>query len=335
MKKSFLIIFLLFIPFTLYGCSSTKTSDTPKSNNNLISATPTQTDRAIPFILDKTTIYPCPFAINNDTVTFPNWEDNNKISIVKDPLPTNFISTKDVVDFVNYSTNTLTMIDGIIYFGNSADGDALSSINMSDKTYKKLNNNKVHNLIASNQTLFYINKDDNYKLYSYDVSSTQITALSSDRVGNFIINGDYIIYQNLSDKAKLYKITKDGKQKELLTDFSVDSFVVYNGQLLVFNSSDNNNLYLIDPTDLSASRIALMRGEKIKVYNDSLYFINFDDSKHLYSLTVDINTKAVTSSLIYDDGVNEYYPTEKGIFIEKGLNINNTYIYIVKIKIAP
>lgn len=329
MKKSFLIITLLFTTITLYSCSSATTEDTSKSNSN-ISAPATINNTTMPFVLGPTTLYTCPFAINTDTVTFPNWEDNNKISLIKEPLPSNFISTKDVVDFVNYSTSTLAVIGNIVYFGNGADGDVLSSISLSDKIYKKLNNNRVHNLIASNQTLFYINKDDGYKLFSYDIASTKSTALSSDRVGNFIISGDYIIYQNLSDNARLYKITTDGKQREMLTDYSVDSFVVYAGKLLVFNSSDNNNLYLVDPADKSSARLSIMRGAKLKIYNDSLYYINFDDSKHLYSLTVNVDTKVVTSAVIYKDGVNEYYPTEKGIFIEKGLNIDNTYIYILK-----
>ena len=328
MKKKFLATMLIFTSLALSGCSSNKTNDTSNSKNALPNIS-NGIDIETPFILDATTLYTCPFSIDSNNVIFPNPEDNNRISLVKEPLPKEFISTKDVADFVNYTTNTLTMIDGTIYFANSSDKDSLSSISFEDKIIKKLNNNKVHNLIASNKTLYYINKDDSYKLYCYDIASAKSEVLAADRVGTFIINGDYIIYQNLSDKDTLYKINKDGKQREKLTDFAVNSFVVYNNKILTFNSSDNDNLYLVNPTDLTATRLAIMRGEKLKTYNNALYFLNFDDSKHLYSLNVNVDTKEVTNSLLYDNGVNEYYPTDKGIFIEKSVNINNSYIYII------
>ena len=328
MKKKFLIIILVITSLALCGCSSNKANDTT-NDKNTISVGSNSIDIETPFILNEATLFPCPFAIDSDKVIFPNPNDNNKISLIKDPLPKSYISTKDVVDFVNYSTSTLAFTDSNIYFGNSSDGDSLCSINFNDKTFKKLNNNKVHNLIASNNILYYINKADSYKLYCYDIDSTKSEAISSDRIGKFIINGDNIIYQNLSDKDKLYKINKDGKKKTCLSDFAVDSFVIYNNKILTFNSSDNNNLYSIDPTDLTATRLSIMKGTNLKIFNNYLYYINPDDAKHLYSLSVNIDTKAVSSSLIYDDGVNEYYPTEKGIFIEKSVNINNTYIYIL------
>ena len=150
--------------------------------------------------------------------------------------------------------------------------------------------------------------------------------ITTDTVGKYLLNGDFILYQNISDNSTLYSIKKDGTQRKKLTDYSVDSFAPFENQLLIINSSDNNNLYVLDPSTDESKRLALMNGENLKVYNNKLYFINLNKSNALYTLTVNLQKSEVSASSILAEGINDYYPTDAGIFVEKRINVNNTYI---------
>ena len=165
-------------------------------------------------------------------------------------------------------------------------------------------------------------------MFSYDLTTNRDNIITSSKVGSYLINGDFIIYQNLDDNAKLYKCKLDGTEDSKITDFSVESFVVYSNQLLAINLTDNNRLYSINPTDLQATRIGLIDGEQLKCYQGKLYFINLADYNHLYSLTVDLTKSTSSWTSILADQVNEYYPTSEGLFVQKGVNINNPYILI-------
>ena len=324
MKKTLLLPLLLIPVFFLAGCSEEKESKTP--SRSISTSSNGSTEVYTPFILNDKTLSHSPFTINGTSLIFPNWEDNNKISIIQEPYPKNLISNSSITDFMNYSTETLTIVNDVIYFADGESGNNLASINLVDKTYKKINNNNVHNIISSEKSLFYINSNDNNRLYTYDTEKETSSAISSDSIGEYLINGDFILYQNLSDNSNLYTIKLDGSQKQQITDFSVNSFVPYNNELLVINSSDNNNLYVINPSDLTSKRLALMNGEKLKVHRDNLYFINLDDANFLYSLNVNLETSEVSSKSLTNEGVNNYFPTDIGIFVEKRINVNNTYI---------
>ena len=294
MKK--LLVLLFVVPtLLLTGCSnSTSTSEIPK-NPLSYSGPDTSSSIETPFVLTNTTLTPCPFVPNGNFIIFPNWEDNNKISLIAKPYSKSIITTSDVKDFANYSTDSLAVSNDIVYFADSSKQDQLSSFNLSDKIENSLSTKSASNIIASGNTIYYINKSDNYKLYTYDIVSQTNTVICSSKVGSYLINGDFILYQNLDDNAKIYKCKLDGSENEQITDFSVDSFVIYNNELLAINLTDNNTLYSINPTDLKATRIGLINGENLKCFGDKLYFINLGDFNHLYSLTVNLAKKIAES----------------------------------------
>ncbi|PRR80052.1 DUF5050 domain-containing protein [Clostridium vincentii] len=332
MRKSILFSLLLINTLIIAGCSN-------KIEPKIIASEPkTYTFDAIndpekifiPFVLGDVTTYSSPFVLNGTSLVFPNRDDNNNISIINEPYPETLIKTKDVVDYFNNSTDTLALINNVIYFANGSDGNHLSSTNLEDKILNNINNHNVHDIIPSGDNLFYLSilpdhKKQN-KLYSYNTVTNDNQIIITDTVGKYLINGDFIIYQNISDNSKLYSIKTDGSQKEKLTDYSVDSFAPFENQLLILNSSDNNNLYVLDPLTDESKRLALMNGENLKVYNNKLYFININNSNSLYSLTVNLETSEVTFSLTLAEGINNYYPTDAGIFLEKRINVNNTYL---------
>lgn len=327
MKKKVLCFLLSLTTFTFIGCSNKNEvpNKTPSNANTTIQANNANPKTPVQFTLSDTSYFYCPFVFNGTDLIFPNPDENNRISTIPDPLPKDILQSKDVTDFANYSADNIVLVNGILYFSNGSEGNALCSFNLSDKTYSKLNENSIHNLIAVDNQLFYLNKFDNNKLYNYDITTKSVKALSSDSVGSFIISGDFIIYENLTDNSKLYSLKIDGTNRQKLTDYTANSFIPFNGELLFFNSSDNNNLYTLNPSTLESKRLSIMNGFQLKILNNSLYFINGDDSNSLYSLSVDLQQSTVTFKPEISEYINSYYLTQAGIFYEKGINVNNIY----------
>lgn len=48
------------------------------------------------------------------------------------------MKTNNVVDYYNYSADTLTLINNTIYFANGGDGNHLAALTLEDKSIKKL-----------------------------------------------------------------------------------------------------------------------------------------------------------------------------------------------------
>lgn len=326
MRRFLIITLIISGSFLFVGCTNNESKTTPNASNRTITIDDNSRTNDIPLLLTDNTIYPSPFIPFTNSLVFPNWDDNNKISIIKEPLPKSMINTSDVIEFFNYSTNTLSMKGDIVYFADASNNNSLSSLNIIDKTYKKLNTHNVHDMILYDNQILYINGNDN-NLYSYSLTEDTSKVIIKDTVGKYVLNNNFILYENKSDSSKLYSIRIDGSQKEKISNFSVNSFAPYNDSIIAINSEDNNNLYTIDLSSFKATRIALINGEDLKIFNNKIYFINLNDSNYLYSLNIDETTEKVSLSPVVKDGINEYYPNEKGIFFRSTINVNNTYIF--------
>lgn len=330
MKNKILLTSIMTSVLLFSGCTN---NNNEASNNNSPSNIqsyngPSNTDgvKSHPLILTSESTIPCPFISTNDFIYFPNWNDENRISsISKSSIKTNII-TSDINDFFNYSTNYLTIVDNTIYFSDISCSNYLSSINLNDKSYKNLNSSKVSDICSIGTNLYYINQDDNNKLYSYNTVTNTEVVLSRGHVGKYLINGEFIFFQNMDDNMNLYKMRLDGSETGILTNFSVDSFIVIDGNILVINSADNNNLYKVDPITLNSTRLFLMDGSNLKYYNNKIYFINNQDSNFLYSLNINLENSTVTSTLVVKDAINDYYLNDYGIFLEKAIDSNSTYV---------
>jgi hypothetical protein len=284
-----------------------------------------------PFSLKDSATYTSLFQINGITLIFPNWDDNNNLSVIKEPYPKGVINTSNVSDFYNYPINSLVVMNNIAYFSDADNKSTLSSIDLSNRAYNpNLSSGKVSNMINVNNIIYFIDPNDGNKLHAFDTVNNVDKIISSDDSGNYLVDDDTILYENKSDNSTLYKINADGTQKQKLSNFSVNSFAPYSGQILAINSSDNNNLYSINLTDLSTNRLAIMNGEDMKIFKGTIYFINVSNNRHLSKMTVDLtkSTPSVNFNDISDYEVNEYYPTDKGIFARKGVNVNNGYIIL-------
>ena len=172
MNKKILYLLLSLTMISFVGCGNTATSSTD-SKSSTPSTTSIQAPNAtvtasVPFTLTDTSSYFCPFVFNGTDLIFPNPDENNRISTIPDPLPTDILQSKNVTDFADYSADNITLIDKTIYFADGSNNNALCSFDITNKTYTKLNTHSIHNLIAVNNELFYMNKNDDNKIYKYD-----------------------------------------------------------------------------------------------------------------------------------------------------------------------
>ncbi|MDD6794531.1 MAG: DUF5050 domain-containing protein [Clostridiaceae bacterium] len=329
MRKRSIIFTLLLLSVMISGCSNSNAKEST-SEEKITTTSSTATKSTIPFVLNDKTIISCPFIINGTSLIYPNWEDNNKISIIDEPYPTSVLKTIDVKDKFDYSTDTIALINNILYYADGSKSNNLYSINLNDKKVTKLKEHNIHNITPVNNTLYYLDISSEHsnqnRLFSYDTKDNKEKLITKDSVGLFLINGDFILYQNLSDNSSLYSIRTDGTQRQKITDYSVNSFTVYENEILAINTSDNNNLYRINPSDLTSDRIGIINGENLKSFNDKIYYINLDKSNSLYELKVDLSNKKISGSQVNSSSINDYYPTDAGIFIKKSPDVLTPYI---------
>ncbi|MGN9133976.1 DUF5050 domain-containing protein [Clostridium sp. HCP1S3_B4] len=322
-KKATLAFLLATSAFFIMGCSNNSENNSTKTSNDLTYSKPSYNTLKRPFVLSNSTFTKCPFVIKDNSIIFPNTNDENRISYIDSTFNNNIINTSDVKDFINLSTDDLCISNNTIYFSNISKGNRLSSTNFNSKTEEIISEDNVSNLVAVDNLIYYINNTDSKHLYVYDTNTKKTTLISDNTFNNFIINGDFILFQNPNDQFKLYKVRIDGSETEKITDFSVDSYVIHENVILAINSSDNNNLYSIDPSNLKATRLFLMNGENLKAFNGKLYFINCDDSNYLYTLNVNLADSTCTSNALIKDSISDYYLNEKGIFVNKNITPNN------------
>ncbi|MBU3134547.1 DUF5050 domain-containing protein [Clostridium gasigenes] len=326
MRKK-LLLTLLLSSFLLIGCNSNKSSTntdtligvTNDKTSNSSSPTPT-------LVITDTAISCSPYLSLGNLIFFPDKENNNRLSTMEEPKASGYINQSNIKDIFEYPIESIAAINDIVYFSNGSDGNTLYSLNYQNNEAKKINNNYALNLTATLDTLYYINKNDNNKLYFYNAKDSTSGIITNDSFGKFIINGDYILYQNLSDKANLYSIKLDGSNKMKLTDVSVDSFIPYESEVLYINSEDNNTLYRTNPSTRKTNRLTLVHGENLKISDKKAFIIDNDSSNRLSSLTIDFGKNTASTSKLTDDAINNYFPTQKGIFLEKSPDVNKSFI---------
>ena len=324
-KISYLIICMTIT--ILVGCNAdnTNSNNSNSTEKNILSSTSgsndSEKDSSSKIELTDDLSYYSPFIFNGTDLIFSNPEENNRISIIPDPIKPNILESKLITDFADYSADSIALIKDTLYFSNGSENNSLCSIDINTKDYKKINTHSINNLTNYKGKLVYTNKSSNNRLFVFDTSSSETYQVTSDSVGYFIIN--YIIYQNLSDNSKIYSIKIDGSERQKLTDYTSSSFTSYDNELLFFNSSDNNNLYSFDPSTSNCKRLCIMNGSQIQNINNSLYFINQDDYNYIYSMTLDLEKGSVKYSPEIKENVNKYYATAAGIFYESSLNVNN------------
>lgn len=338
MKK--LILITLIYSILLIGCS--KAGDTNSSDST---STTSSTEESTSYSSTKVTLPSSTTNYNKGTqnlnfiasdlsyskfismgqlLFFSDSNNNNKLSVTSSSLSANYIQDENIHDIYDYSVESMTSIDNIIYFTNTSDNNSLYKLDYERKSINLVSSNYFSEISSSENDIIYINKAMGDTLGCYNTKNNTSIQLSSDKCGSFIVNGEYILYQNLNDNLSLYVIKKDGSGRQKLTSAGVDSFATYKNFIIYINAEDNY-LYSLNLSSKKSQRIDLLKGTNLKHHNESFYFISLEHSNHLYSFSIDDKLNVIGKTPRINDAISDYYLTESGMFSKQGININKSY----------
>ena len=159
MKRKILSLILPISLFIFIGCGNQNDkSNNTSTNKNLLSSSATKNSeksshKKISFSNELS--YYSPFIFNDGDLIFTNPEENNRISMLPEPLQPEILNSKLVTSFVDYSSTNIVLIKNTLYFSDDSKGSNLYSINVSDKSLTQINNHSVQNLTSYKNKLFY------------------------------------------------------------------------------------------------------------------------------------------------------------------------------------
>ncbi|GAA0110518.1 DUF5050 domain-containing protein [Clostridium tertium] len=320
-------LFLLIIStFLLTGCTN-KDSNTDSTNNTTTLSTSykesTNTDTKLT-LSGKTSTYTKYIYLGN-LLFFPNASNNNKLSVLDISKTTNKITNDLVIDDFDYSVDSIATDNNFIYFSSLSNSKGLYKLDYQKKNITKISDSYPKGLVYQNGKLYYTDLNTQ-NIYSLDIKSNSKTLLSNTKVGEFIVNNNSIYYKNLDDSSKLYCLKIDSGANFKLTDTPVDSFITYSNKILFINTSDNNSLYSLDSSTKEIKKALNINATKLKQFDDKIYFINNNDPNSIYELKTIDQDNNFNYNKVFSDFTNEYFPTDKGIFIETSSNTNEIEI---------
>lgn len=322
LKKTFP---LLLFSILLIGCTpeiKDKEPVTPPNVSNSVSLSLSKTYSIKDILINDEVGYSSKYSFSENLIVFPDSANNNKLSISNLDEFDSFITKDSITKFYDYSISNTITIDNSIYFtSNSANNRGIYKLDYEKNTIDKISNYIPINLIHQNDFLYFTNLEDKY-IYSLDLKTNKVDLLSNNKVGKFLVSNDFIIYQNLNDYSKLYAFKTDKTHNVKLTDTSVESFVALNNEILFFDASNNNILSSLNLATEMIETYNNIVGYNLKSDSINIYFISFENPNKLYSL----NREDLTSQLIEDEFLNDYYPIDNKIFLEMAISLDKVYI---------
>lgn len=256
---------------------------------------------------------------------FPNPNNNEVLSVADISDSTYSIQDNSIIDRFNYNTNSITSDVSNIYFSSISNNRGLFKLDYQKKEITNISTDTALEMLYYEDKLYYINSNDN-NIYTYSIKDKSTRLLSDFRASNLLINNNSIFYKNLSDSSKLYCLTTDGITNLKIIDYPVDSFAIHNDELLFSNSKDNNYLYSLNPSNSEIKKLLDISVSNLKENNNTIYFINNEDPKALYKLTTNNETNKFEATEVFPYFTNDYYPSEKGLFIEAAHSLDNITI---------
>lgn len=317
---------ILFLTSTLLvGCSTKDIDPSTESTEKNTSYVSTSSNVSLPTInIDKTQTHSVSHIPLGNVICFGNNESNQKLSIVDTKSINTKISNIDIIDYFDFSIESIVIIEDTLYFNNTADNNYIYKLNYEKDTSEKISNISAYNISSEGKNLYFIDLSSK-NLYQLNTNTNKTTSLTSNKVGKYILNGEYIFYQNLSDNNTLYGLNISSKNNFKITDFPVDSFTTHNSTLLCINSIDNNSLYAINTSTYKSTKVAQINGKSLKSNGSDLYFINKSDNDYLYSLN--INDDKYIEAPFLTESINNYDITKSGLFYHRKVDVNTSYFY--------
>ena len=207
MKK--LILIPLIYCVLLIGCSKasdpTTTDSTSKTSSNAESSSYSSTKVTLP---SKTINYNestqnlnfiasdlsySKFISIGQLLFFSDSNNNNKLSVTSSSLSKNYIEDENIQDIYDYSVESMTSIDNIIYFTNTSENNNLYKLDYEKKSITLVSSDSFSKIASSANDIIYINKAMGDTLGCYNTKNNTSIQLSSDKCGSFIVNGEYTL----------------------------------------------------------------------------------------------------------------------------------------------
>lgn len=208
-----------------------------------------------------------------------------------------------------YNSGLFCEQDGVIYFSNHDDNDALYSMDIYGQNLKKISKDTAKYINVDENYVYYVrcNNDSNtdFTFFSYNNNSLcrvpknggKVKILDPDPCSYALLvnNSIYYLHYDTKDATTLYKIGIDGKKKKKLTSGYIFPCSAY-GTSFYYHEPDNGNLYEFDT--LTDTTKVLYAGHCYKPIVDSnnAYFLDVDNKNRLSRLNLNSNTPAAITN---------------------------------------
>lgn len=265
----------------------------------------------------------------------------------------------------NLSNNGLfAECDGVVYFANHLDGNAIYSMDPYEGNYKKISasgaqslnvdGNRIYYSMtgpASDNGLGYIRKAKG--LYSVNINGTKPLCYTQDAVGIIALSGNNLYYQHYTPSTGTYldTILINKEDNKTVVDQMVSPASINSGYIYYSGVDGDMYLYRLDTASNTSTCIFERNMYQPIYHNGDIYYIDLDTNYHLckYNLTTGENTTLVSNrvdmfnvygNIIYyqsdsskadaalmrigTDGMSEEFVLS-GIYCD--INITSQYVY--------
>lgn len=322
LKKVFPI---LLCSVLLMGCSKDiqeEVKSSPPNQSSSTSSSLSKTYSIKDILINDEVSYSSKYSFSGDLIAFSDPNNNNKLSISNLNEFDSFIPKDSIKESYDYSITNTVNVDNSIYFTSTTlNNSGIYKLDYEKDSIDRISDYIPINLTYQNGYIYFINSVDKF-IYSLDIKTNIIELLSNNKAGNFLVSNNFIIYKNLSDNSKLYALKTDKTHNVKLTDTSVDSFIALNKEILFFDSSNNNTLSSLDLTTEKLTKYNNVVGQNLKTDSTNIYFISTESPNKLYTL----DRTELTSQILTDDFINDYYPVDNKVFLELAISLDKIYI---------
>lgn len=223
-----------------------------------------------------------------------------------------------------YNSGLFCEDDGVVFFANVYDQNALYSMNPDGTNLKKLISAKVKYINAGGNYLYYYMTDSSTStglgfirrvmgIYRCQKNGKGVQTISRDPSLEMILIGNDIYYQHYDNQTavNLHKINTEGENDTKLASEIINPAGVYGDVIYYANQTDNHFLYVLDTANDSMSEYV-----KYNVWNpirqgNFIYFIDLSNNHKLARYSIENDDIEILSS----DRVDCY-------------NLNTDYIFI-------
>jgi len=245
--------------------------------------------------------------------------------------------------------------DGVVYFANPYDSNALYSMNVDESNIKKISNVSVEYLNCDGRRIYYYQSGtsggqglgyirQSTGVYRTSLNGTDTVCLKKDPTAGMALCGNYLYYQHYTKETGTYldKIKIDKSNEKTLLTEAVSPASIHNGIIYYAGVKEDHYLYALDTATDTTTLLWEHNMYNPIYHNGYIYFMDLetDYELHRYDLASGAEEVITTDRLdfynIYDNII--YYqkssstePALKRIYLD-GSNeevvMNGVFSYV-------